>query len=268
LPSLDETAVVAPPDDEAAPASDDVLAAVKAEGGRRRARRHRRNAVVGALGLVALAVPALALLPDDGDDQLTVAADAESSTTEARETTTTTPSSTVTTAKTVVADTTLVTPSTAASRPATTAVPRTTVPPLDCHNSTDPACGAFRWEPAPGTNQALAASFVDPPTEAVVGQEATFVVDWSDPDADQITDAFSTEGTSVGAPCSVGQRYGPWTPPPAQPGSGTRTFRHTFTSAGVYPVNVDLFTGNVCVHPYASERHIELLITVVEAPTG
>lgn len=269
MPSLDEPDV-APLGDDVTPPSDDVLAVVRSEGGRRRARRHRRNAALGAIGLVALAVPALALLPDGGDDQLTVAAEREPTTTERASTTVTTAMTATTVVSTVTslpADSTPATTVPATRRPATT-VPATTIPPLVCRDTIDPACGPFYWDPAPAANQGLSASFLEAPTEAVVGQEVTFTVAWSDPDADQFSEAFSVEGVSIAGPCTIAERYGPNTPPPAQAGSGTRTYSHTFTTADVYDVRVDLFSGNVCDHPYASEGHLQVFVTVVEAPSG
>ena len=74
---------------------------------------------------------------------------------------------------------------------------------------------------------------------------------------------------AIGAPCTVPERYGAWTPPPATGGSGRISFTETFATAGEHTVFVDLWTGDVCSHPYASERHIEVPITVTEpAPPG
>ena len=251
---------------------DDVLAAVKVEGGRRRARRHRRNSAVTLLGVALLAVPALALLRDGGDDQqLTVAADDEDSSTSTTDATPTTVATTATTAATI--ETAVVAPPDTATtipptRPTTTpATPRTTVPPLMCQNSTNPACGPFHWDPAVG-NQALSASFVSAPGTAVVGEPVTFEVDWSDPDANAFDNVHSVDGASIGAPCTVPERYGAWTPPSANAGSGRISFTETFATTGEHRVVVDLWTGDVCAHPYASERHIETIVTVTdpEAP--
>jgi hypothetical protein len=150
-----------------------------------------------------------------------------------------------------------------------TPAPTTTVPPLVCHNSTNPACGPFRWEPAPGPNQPLSASFTSAPAQAVVGEEVTFVVDWSDPDDVFGGEAFSSDGSALGRPCVAypSNRYGPWTPPAAQAGGGTRIYRQTFTAPGTYTVNVDLYSNGECDHPYASEAHISATITVVDGGT-
>ena len=282
MPSLDElTATAHGGTDAPADVLAGVLATVKAEGGRRRARRHRRNAFVALLGLVVLAVPAVALLSDgDDDQQLTVAADDRSTTTA----TTDAPSTTATTAKTTVASTVttqttamtdqtvvVAPPETAATvpgRPGTTAVPRTTVPTVVCRNSTNPACGEFRWDPSVG-NASLVASFATAPATAFVGEPVTFEVDWSDPDADDFGTVHSVNGAAVGAPCSTERRYGPWTPPPAQPGSGRVSFTETFAAAGTYRIVVDLWTGNVCDHPHASEAHVVTTVTVTDfVPPG
>jgi hypothetical protein len=251
--------------------SDDLLTAVKVEGGRRRARRHRRNAAVALLGLVVLAVPALAVFRDGGDDQqLTVAADdQEPSTSTTERPSTTIPVTTGTTA--VPTETTIVvaSPDTATTIPGTrpTPAPTTTVPPLVCRNSTNPACGAFYWDPQPA-NAPMNAWFASAPSQAVVGEAVTFVVDWSDADADAIDGFFSPDGVGLGAPCRYPQGYGPWTPPAAAPGAGSWTYTHTFTAPGVYVLAVSLWTGDVCGNPYASDWHQQTSITVAEAPAG
>jgi hypothetical protein len=267
LPSLDDLDSATDSGDvtDTAP-SDDVLAAVKAEGGRRRARRHRRNAAFALLGLVVLAVPALALLPDgDGDQQLTVAADDEepsTSTSEApRTTVSTTTSTTVATETTIVVAPPETATTTLGTRP--TSAPTTTVPRLVCRNSTDPACGAFRWDPQPA-NAPMNASFASAPSQAVVGEAVTFVVDWTDADANAIDGYFSPDGVGLGAPCQYPQGYGPWTPPAAAPGAGSWTYTHTFTAPGDYVVAVSLWTGDVCGNPYASDWHQQTPITVTE----
>jgi hypothetical protein len=269
LPSFpelhDDVQVVgAPPAGPVAPA--DVLARVKAEGLRRRTRRHRRNGVLAALGIALLAVPAVALLPEDGDDDVTVAAegdgDAAPRTTEAhRPTTTVSTAATATTAPptTVVVeggDVGLV-PPLVIEREA----PVTTVPAPVCRNSTDAACGEFRWDPAPAANQPLTAGF-GPSTEATAGVPFTIEVNWADPDAADLTfDHFSPDGVGLARACTIEPRYGPWTPPAPARGAGQLRYTHTFEAPGTYTVVVSLGTAD-CNSPYGSDVTVEQTITV------
>lgn len=257
-------------------APEDVLLRVKAEGLRRRSRRHRRNALLAALGLAVVAVPAVTLLPADGGPEgVTVAADPgdgdaadtggerEASTTVAEGPTTAVP----TTSGEVAAATTAVEesrPPITEPLPPTTvapAAPETTTPAPQCRNSADPACGEFRWDPAPGPNEPLTASFVDVPATVTAGEPVTLFVAWSDPDATLTFDNFSAEGVALAPSCAVERRYGPWTPPEPAGGSGELSYTHTFASPGTYTVIVSLGTGT-CGEPYASERTVQLDITV------
>lgn len=244
----------------------DVLASVKREGMRRRARRHRRNGVLAVIGLVLVAVPAVALLPgDDGSEDITVAADADGAddvgrTTVDRPVTTVSPTTAPPTTVPVEVDD--------AEAPVTTVesdrepAPVTTVPAAPtCRNSTDPACGEFRWDPQPAPNQPLTAAFVDAPATAAVGEEVTFAVAWSDPDAQLEYDSFSADGVGLAQACAMQPRYGPWTPPDAVAGSGELSYTHVFTEAGTYTVVVSLGTGD-CTGPYADTATVEATVTV------
>jgi hypothetical protein len=83
---------------------------------------------------------------------------------------------------------TLVSPT--APRPtATTAGPATTAPPapattttttVPCRNSTDPACGPFSWDPAPGAYE-VEVYAVSTPIAAGVGEPVRFAVEYVDP---------------------------------------------------------------------------------------
>ncbi len=269
---------------EATPAPGDVLARVKAEGMRRRLRRRRRNGALAVLGIAALAVPAAALLPgDDPEESVTVASegaegsDADSeparpSTTDApvagsQSPTTPTSLGSATTVPSVVVPgpdpETELGPAVSIERPLpppTTVPPQTTVPAPSCVNSTDPACGPFRWDPAPGPNGELTASIAAPAT-AAVGEQVTFEVTWSDPDATLTFDHFSADGVGLARSCAVEPRYGPWTPPAATAGSGALSYTHAFGAPGTYTVVVSLGTGE-CANPYGSDRTAEVTVVV------
>ena len=259
MPSLDELIATSHGGSVTPDAPDDVLAAVKAEGGRRRARRHRRNAFVAALGLVVLAVPAFALLSDgDDDQQLTVAADDRSTTTTTDATPTTAATTTQTTA---ITDETVVVapPETATTVPGRTgppAVPRTTVPTVVCRNSTTPLRFGRQREPRrlvrhrAGDRDRRRSGHL---RGRLVGSRRRRL-------------RHRPLGQRGHGRCPIERRFGPWTPPPAQPGSGRVSFTETFAAAGTYRIVVDLWTGNVCDHPHASEAHVVTTITVADAP--
>ncbi|MBA2283734.1 MAG: hypothetical protein H0W25_21205, partial [Acidimicrobiia bacterium] len=155
-------------------------------------------------------------------------------------------------------------------RPAPT-VPATTPPPTapPCRNSTDAGCGEFRWDPAPGANAPLQASFVAPPAAVVVGTPVTFEVRWNDGDASLVLDHFSPDGVALARGCAQARRYGPWDAPAPRPGNGTLTYTHTFTAPGPATVTLSLATDATdgdCADPYAGELVLEQTVEVVPAP--
>jgi hypothetical protein len=259
----------------------DVLATVKHEGGRRRRRRQRRNLAMSGLAAIAVAVPAFALLGGDGDPaedvRSTELADAPRTTVDDdddRPAATTTTTSAPTEVLGVVierpaeeAPGATTTPTTARPRPATTTPPTpppTTAPPLVCSNSVDPACGEFRWSPDPGNAPATISTAEV--LELTPGQATTITVDWSDGDAGLRFEHFSTDGTLLAGGCVVEPRYGPWTPPPANPGSGTLQYAYTAPAEpGTYTLGVSIGTGD-CSGPYVSEAQRLITVNVVEAP--
>ena len=261
-----------------ATAPEDVLSRVKSEGLRRRNRRHRRNSALAVLGIAIAAVPAVALLPDGGGDAEDVTVAAEGDANEGRPTTSVArrPVTSLTTATTTVetlppttvvqvegGEAVLIPPTSVVRppRPTTTVPPPTTAPAPTCRNSTDPACGAFRWDPEPAPNAALSIGFVDPTTTAAVGEEVVFNVVWSDADATLTYDNFSAEGVGLGRACTQEARFGPWTPPEPAGGSGDLVYRHTFTEAGTYTVVVSAGTAD-CNTPYGNDATTELTVTV------
>jgi len=231
--------------DTVAPA--DVLARVKAEGLRRRSRRHRRNAALAMVAVVAVAVPLAALLPGDGGSQdLRVAAsspDAGSSTSsddDSPRTTATTVEAPATTAVPVV-DPSLPPASVPEGEPGVAPAPRpvptTAAPAPSCRNSTDAACGEFRWDPAPAANQPMTVTITASNVNPAVGEEVVFTVTWSDPDAPQAEASFANgeDGVQLGTADTLCRgRYGAWEPPAASSGAGSFEFRHTYGAPGTY----------------------------------
>lgn len=276
LPDLHDDAqtVVSPAVGAAGLAPADVLARVKSEGLRRRNRRHRRNAALAMLGVVAVAIPAVALLPggDTAEDVRVASSPEGRSSTSDEAPATSEPPLTIDTATTVpevVVDPALPPASTPDGPVATTVpapVPTTAAPAPACRNSTDPVCGDFRWDPAPAPNQALTASFTSAPATAAVGEPVTFELQWSDPDAVVSYEHFAADGAVLARSCVHERRAGPWTPPAASPGSGTQSYSHTFDTPGTYEVAVYLATNADpafgCDDPYASEAFVTHTITV------
>jgi hypothetical protein len=232
-------------DDQRPPRSrDELLATVRHDGLRR---RHRRQGLIGGLAMVlvaALAMPVVAGGSDRPEPGRVAALDGPGTTTTVDEadptTTTTTDDAIVDGTTTTTSGEPSATPTTGRPRPAAT----TTTTTIACRNSTDPRCGSFRWDPDPGPNAPLTIEITKSPAEPKVGQVVTFTVHSSDPDAGPIYSTHSCEaGESFGDEDSPPTRcpgscvppgYGPWTPPPRQPGSLDETFTHTYTEAGGY----------------------------------
>lgn len=178
-----------------------------------------------------------------------------------------TPPGTLPTPPTTVATTTSTTAATTTTtRPAattTSTAPTTTV--VACRNSTDPACGPFRFDPQPGADSPMTAQVVAEPASVRAGQEVVFTVTLDDPDGVSYGSSVFIFGDSgIGEtsqdPCT---KFGPWDPPPRDPASATEVqlVRHTYFSPGTYTATfafeagpfdcVDSVTGRGD-RPYAS----------------
>ncbi len=127
---------------------------------------------------------------------------------------------------------------TTSTAPTTTVAPTTTTTVVACHNSTDPACGPFRFDPQPGADSPMTAQVVAGPASVRAGQEAVFTVTLNDPDGVSYGSSVFIFGDSgIGEtsqdPCT---KFGPWDPPPRDPASATEVqlVRHTYFSPGTY----------------------------------
>ncbi len=130
--------------------------------------------------------------------------------------------------------------------------------PSSCLNSTDAACGPFRWETEPGPNAPLAVTVKATP-RADDPRTFDFFVVYSDPDASIRDDCrmsdFGDGGTAAASGCAVAAcvaTYGPWTPPAKEPGYAEARTSHTFAAPGTHTVRFSASSGGVCGHPYAS----------------
>ena len=136
---------------------------------------------------------------------------------------------------------------------------------LPCRNGTDPRCGPFRWDPPAGPNQPLAVDVSVAPD----GAQARFAFDVSDPDH-PVTDNCASldygDGSRETLPCDPAPcppTYGPWTPPPREPGQRQFVYRHTYAQPGQYTVRFTFRNDrDRCPDPYGGSRSGEILVTV------
>jgi hypothetical protein len=243
---------------------EETLRAVKVAGlRRRRARQARHRIGLAAVVVAVLAVGAIALPGDD--DQVTTAGPAA----ERTERTTTTTKAPEVMGMVIERDGTTTETTGGAEVPMTTAPPATVsagspepTGPV-CHDSLDPACGEFRWEPAPQANQPLTLS-ADAVPPLAPGQSTEITVHWADGDALLSYYDSDADGAMLGQPCQGERRFGPWTPPAPDGGSGTVTIAYTAPSTpGATSVTVYVATA-ACdgYHPYNSQESITIPIVV------
>ena len=156
---------------------------------------------------------------------------------------------------------TTLTPTTVA--PATvTAAPATVVA---CRNSTDPSCGAFRFDPQPGADRPMTVQVAAGPASVGAGGEIVFSVTLNDPDGVSYGSTLfgfgdSGSGDAATSPC---KKFGAWDPPARDTARATVVVevRHTYSSPGTYVASfafdagpfdcVDSVTGRGD-RPYAS----------------
>lgn len=269
-------------DPEPLPLGNEQRAAV---GARARTLTMRRRALVSGVAVALLAVLAVpVLLRDDGDQQGVRAIDQ--------------PTTSVPTVSTT-ADTS--TTSTPGGRTTTVrgraAAPQPVATTRACRDSFDPACGPFRWDPAPGENAPMRLSIVASPASPRAGQEVKFTLVADDPDADQFcsapglvfgdgdnTNAF-VKSVCWGTGLNCEAAFGPWSPPAKRPGHLELTWPHTYDAPGTYTVEYTQNSGwpkgapdspwpggrwprvgdGCAIHPYGSYGHATTTVVVKEA---
>ena len=172
----------------------------------------------------------------------------------------------------------LAAPPTTLSPTTTTTLPvTTTTTVVACRNSTDPACGPFRFDPQPGADRPMTVQVVTEPATPRAGQEMVFRITLTDPDGVSHGSSLYFFGDSGLAetsqyPCA---KFGPWDPPARDTAHAVEvlTARHTYASPGTYQTSfafdagpfdcTDSVTGRGD-RPYASSATGTL--TVVVAP--
>lgn len=156
-------------------------------------------------------------------------------------------------------------------------VENTTTTTIVCRNSTNPACGPFRWEPAPFPNQALVVRVTREPVDVAVGQAVTFEVESTDTDAQvvwcQVYDLG--DGTTMGTvgsfcgngPGCTGRRFGPWSPPSTKAGAYGYKVTHTYAEPGTYTARFFAYSedGGEC-HPYGNQETATATVSVSSRP--
>jgi hypothetical protein len=166
---------------------------------------------------------------------------------------------------------------TAAGTPAATA---------RCRNSTEASCGAFRFDPAPQRDDAIAVKVTFSPKEPKAGDTVTFSLTATDPDSEVVlvgTYRFGKGQSAVvvdDAPDRCPRAYGAWDPPQAKAGSADEELRHTYRDAGRYEAEFSFYSRSYtagqhtwptappgdsngrCIDPLASSGTNTVTITV------
>ena len=240
----------------------ELLELVQRRGGQLKSRR--RVAIIGAVAVLVGSGMAAALSLTSSSSHDVVAGPA----------TTLAPTTAPTFDETTVASETTTTgaPTTTVVAPATTVAAAVTTTSLACRNSSDPKCGAFRWDPAPGANQPISISVTFTPQDPHPGDVVTFTAHVVDPDASPIIAGHETcnppgygdVGTSRCTPSCAPPGYGPWTTPPRQRGERTVSYTHTYADTGSFTAH--FWFGSSAAgcpkNPYASSGDQPVTVNV------
>jgi hypothetical protein len=139
--------------------------------------------------------------------------------------------------------------------PPTTAPAPTTSTSLVCRNSTDPACGPFRWDPPPGPNQPMTLAVSVSPAAPKARETVTFRVTVDDPDGAYLVSEQGSLDYGDGTPVpgydghvDCFGSYGPWTPPDPAPLHKEITYQHAYAGAGTYTVTFTFKSLGNCAY--------------------
>jgi hypothetical protein len=139
---------------------------------------------------------------------------------------------------------------------------------LACHNSTDPACGPFRYDPPLPANRPTRIT-ITPDRTPVAGEPVTFTITVDDPDGQgpgrcgrfdaDVTHAEPTTTTAASQAASTcfttaaasadpaaTNGYGPWDPPSTVPGHVVTTYTVTYDAPGPHTVSYSTFDVGQC----------------------
>ena len=225
-------------------------------------RTRRFVVLVGALAIVvAVPVGAVALTAGGGrtPHHVTVSApptsadDSDSSTTST--TSTTVGYETTTTGPLALTSTTIGAPT-----PVTQPIyaPTTTTTALVCHNSTNPACGPFHYDPPLTNGPAVAVFDGVSPAHPTVGESVAFTLHVVDGDSHitaespicgSVNYGDGMEQTAICDCAGPGPQYGPWDPPAPTPSDIRIPLAHTYKKAGDFTLTVSLTAGQCSERP-------------------
>ena len=137
-----------------------------------------------------------------------------------------------------------------------------------CINSYDPACGAFYWDPAPGSNAPMNITIHASSTTLTVGETVTVTGAATDPDAEIVCHQVEWGPTYVLFGVMLRSKFGRWDTPEKKLGHVTETVSHAYDKPGTYRIAFEAISGGCpdsSTNPYTSEGTASVTVTVVAA---
>lgn len=157
----------------------------------------------------------------------------------------------------------------ASQPPDTTPIPGLPLPPPNCQNSSDPACGDFSWSPPASNNLPISINVDRAPSVANVGALVQFTVVVSDADhpvtgnCAVIDYGDGTVEAGGCAPLNCPATFGPWAPPARVAGSETFRYAHIYSAAGEFHPVFEFHTDrDRCPDPYGNYGQGTTTVTV------
>lgn len=138
--------------------------------------------------------------------------------------------------------------------------------PTGCMNSHDPACGEFRWEPAPEQNEPMEIRISYSPDTPKVGDTVVFDIEIRDDAADARIDLYGfgdQPDMMPGFSCPTTEsRYGPWAPPPKNTRPRHIKVEHVYEEPGAYSVRFGAVSAVCDENPYKSAARAKTTIEI------
>ena len=137
-----------------------------------------------------------------------------------------------------------------------------------CLNSYDPACGAFYWDPAPGSNAPMDMTIQASSTTLTVGETVTVTGTATDPDAQIMCHQVEWGPTYIYFAAMTRAKFGRWETPEKKPGHVTETVSHVYDTPGTYRIAFEAISGgcpDLWANPYTSQGTASVTVTVVDA---